>query len=95
MEKIKNIDEKIKKESLYDTGAKRAKPIECFNGDMVREYLTRAVMRVGTVTFEFVNGCTITKPYTNGRGGNKKGWSVRRGESAANIEIINQEEANE
>ena len=75
---IDKIDNKMKKEAMNDIGAKNAKPITSFEGDKVREYLDHAVINGDKITFEFINGCKITKPYSNGRPGNQKGWMERR-----------------
>ena len=75
---IEKIDAEIKKAAMSDVCGKSAKPIFEFDGDKVREYLERAVIKDGTVTFEFINGYTMTKPYSNGQSGNKKGWKERR-----------------
>ena len=74
LSRIREIEAEIKRQAFNDVGAKTAKPIFEFCGEVVSVYLSRAVVINHTVTFEFVNGCTITKAYTNGRGGNKKGW---------------------
>ena len=34
-------------------------------------------MSKNMVTFVFYNGATITKAYTNGKGGNKPGWNKK------------------
>jgi len=77
---IKTLDALIKREAMNDVSGKSAKPMLAFDGEAVKEYLERAVMGDGTVTFEFINGCTITKPYSNGRGGNQKGWRIKQAE---------------
>ena len=75
LSRIRDIEAEIKRQAFNDVGAKNAKPIIEFSSEAVTIFLSRAVVINHTVTFEFVNGCTITKPYSNGRGGNKKGWT--------------------
>jgi len=72
--RIREIESEIKRQAFNDVGAKSAKHILEFSSEIVTTFLLGAVVKDYTITFEFVNGCKVTKPYTNGRGGNKKGW---------------------
>lgn len=72
------VDKKMKLQAMNDVDAKQAKPIQTFEGDKVKEYLDRAVVNGDKITFEFINGCKITKTFDNGKPGNKKGWMERR-----------------
>lgn len=78
LERIAHLDAEIKRQSLADVVGRDALPIVRFEASKVRQYLTRAVIQDGTITFEFANGFVITKQYSNGTGGNKKGWKARR-----------------
>ena len=49
--------------------------IKEFDESKVDKFLDKAIIDNYTVTFRFVNGVEITKPYTNGKPGNKKGWN--------------------
>ncbi|GHV00056.1 hypothetical protein FACS1894211_06590 [Clostridia bacterium] len=77
LKRIEEVDGILKKSALHDTHGKAAKPITEFDGDKVREYLDRAAVTDGTVTFEFINGYKITLPYSNGQSGNRKGWKEK------------------
>jgi ATP-binding cassette subfamily B protein len=85
LKRIAEVDEILKKSALHDTHGKAAKPITEFDGDKVREYLDRAVVSDGAVTFEFINGYKITLPYSNGRAGNQKGWKEKLNKEVTKI----------
>lgn len=53
-----------------------------FDPDKVEKFITKVIVRKGTVTFVFYNGVEITKPFTNGPAGNQKGWMQKK-EAAA------------
>lgn len=53
-----------------------------FEPEKVEKFITKVIVRKGTVTFVFYNGVAITKPFTNGPAGNQKGW-MRKKEAAA------------
>lgn len=53
-------------------GEKRFEKSAVFTKDMA-DFLIQATVKDWTVTFEFANGITITKSYTNGRAGNVNG----------------------
>jgi DNA invertase Pin-like site-specific DNA recombinase len=76
--RIEALDAEVKRQALSDVAGKSAKPITAFEAAAVRQFLERAVIKDNTVTFEFTNGFAVTKEYTNGKGGNKKGWQIRR-----------------
>jgi hypothetical protein len=76
--RINKLDAEIKRQSLADAAGRDAVAIKTFEADKVRKYLARAVVNDGTLTFEFTNGFITTKNYSNGTGGNKKGWAERR-----------------
>ena len=77
MARLKLIDEEIKRQALSDTAGKTAKPQIKYSASLV-EFLESAVITGNQITFNFVNGCVITKEFSNGTGGNKKGWKERR-----------------
>ena len=52
------------------------------NNFKVEKFITKVIVRKGTVTFVFYNGVEITKPFTNGPAGNQKGWMQKK-EAAA------------
>ena len=53
-------------------GEKRFEKSAVFTKDMA-DFLIQATVKDWTVTFEFANGITITRSYTNGRAGNVNG----------------------
>lgn len=48
-----------------------------FDPTKVEQFITKVIMSKNMVTFVFYNGATITKAYTNGKGGNKPGWNKK------------------
>lgn len=56
--------------------------IEDFDPEKVEKFITKVIVRKGTVTFVFYNGVKITKTYTNGPAGNQVGWKQKK-EAAA------------
>lgn len=52
--------------------------IDEFDEEKVRKFLDNIVLNVDTVTFNFINGISITKHFDNGPSGNQKGWKERR-----------------
>ena len=51
--------------------------IEEFDPEKVEKFITKVIMSKGVVTFEFYNGVTISREYTNGQPGNKPGWNKK------------------
>lgn len=52
--------------------------IDEFDEEKVKKFLDYIVLNVDTVTFNFINGISITKHFDNGPSGNQKGWKERR-----------------
>lgn len=46
-----------------------------FNEDKVDKFIEKVIIHNWIVTFKFLNGITISRPYNNGKGGNKIGWN--------------------
>jgi DNA invertase Pin-like site-specific DNA recombinase len=88
LNEIKKVNLALKKVAMSDVSGKSAKPIAEFDAEKVKEYLERAVIKDGEVTFEFINGHTATMPYSNGQPGNQKGWMERRNANVGNSESV-------
>lgn len=69
-EQYRAITEKCVKESDYTL-------ITEFDATKVTKFITKVIVRKGTVTFVFYNGVAITLEYSNGAPGNKPGWNVK------------------
>ncbi len=54
------------------------KPITDCDEDLVSRILKKVIIQNWVVTFEFYNGVQISRSYTNGRGGNQKGWKEKQ-----------------
>ena len=52
--------------------------IETFEEEKVQKFLRKVIVSHHTVTFIFINGAEIMRPYTNGPAGNQKGWLDRK-----------------
>jgi DNA invertase Pin-like site-specific DNA recombinase len=52
-------------------------PITEYSDEKVEQFIEKVTINKKVVTFTFINGVSISKPYDNGRGGNKKGWYER------------------
>ncbi len=53
-----------------------------FDPEKVAKFITKVIVRKGTVTFVFYNGIKISRTYSNGPSGNQVGWMQKR-EAAA------------
>ena len=49
-----------------------------FDPEKVEKFITKVIVRKGTVTFVFYNGVQIMKTYTNGPSGNQVGWKKKQ-----------------
>ena len=48
-----------------------------YDPQKVKKFITKVIVRKGTVTFVFYNGVEITLEYSNGTPGNKPGWNAK------------------
>lgn len=48
-----------------------------YDPEKVKKFITKVIVRKGTVTFVFYNGVEITLEYSNGTPGNKPGWNAK------------------
>ena len=55
-----------------------AKPITEFDEELVGRVIKGVTIKDYVVTFEFYNGVTISRAYTNGPSGNRKGWKEKK-----------------
>ena len=51
--------------------------IKKFDADKVEKFITKVKVSPNTLTFVFYNGVEISRTYTNGQPGNKKGWNKK------------------
>jgi len=71
------IDEREKINREYDTlrpDKADFVPLEEFDEGVMQRFIRKIVIEDWIITFEFYNGVKLKRAYTNGRGGNKKGW---------------------
>lgn len=76
LEEIRDLEETVKTTN-NKIDMSKYKESAVLNDEMA-DFLIRAVVKGWTVTFEFKNGCKITKNYTNGRAGNVNGKLCKR-----------------
>ena len=48
-----------------------------YDPEKVKKFITKVIVRKGTVTFVFYNDVEITLEYSNGTPGNKPGWNAK------------------
>ena len=48
-----------------------------YDPQKVKKFITKVIVRKGTVTFVFYNGVEITLEYSDGTPGNKPGWNAK------------------
>ena len=53
------------------------KPIEEYDEDKVNKFIESVSINHSIVSFKFINGVEISREFTNGSPGNKKGWYER------------------
>ena len=77
-EKIKELQQKIDELDLRGLTKKDFEPITEFDAEKVDKFIEKVTIKNYVVTFTFINGGKISKEYSNGKCGNKKGWSDRK-----------------
>lgn len=70
MEQIAEQRSKMIRESDYTSITK-------FDAEKVEKFITKVKVSPSTLTFVFYNGVEISRTYTNGQPGNKKGWNKK------------------
>jgi DNA invertase Pin-like site-specific DNA recombinase len=53
-------------------------PITQYDDDKVIKFIEKVTILNSVVTFHFINGVKISRPYDNGPSGNQKGWKNKR-----------------
>ncbi len=48
-----------------------------YSDEKVEKFITKVIVQKGVVTFQFYNGVTISRTYSNGQPGNKVGWNKK------------------
>lgn len=77
---IDRVKSEILKYSLYDIRKSDFKQITEFDEEKVDKFIDKVTIHKGVVTFTFINGVSISRPYTNGPSGNQVGWLDRKKE---------------
>ncbi len=77
-EKIKELQQKIDELDLRGLTKQDFEPISEFDAEKVDKFIEKVTIKNYVVTFTFINGGKISKEYSNGKCGNKKGWSDRK-----------------
>lgn len=78
---IADIHEKIAERRTKRVLESEHVPITEFSEEKARQFLTKVVVTMFTVTFEFYNGAKITRAYDNGPAGNRPGWNKKKEEA--------------
>lgn len=66
--------------NLHDIKKSDFKPINEFNEEKVEKFIDKVTVHKWVVTFTFINGVSISRPFTNGPSGNQVGWLDRKKE---------------
>lgn len=77
---IGRVKGEILKYNLHDIKKSDFKPISEFSEKKVEKFIDRVTIHKGVVTFTFINGVSISRPFTNGPSGNQTGWLDRKKE---------------
>ena len=77
---IDNVKKSILELDLKDINKSDFKPISEFSEEKVEKFIDKVIIHKCVVTFIFINGVSISRPYTNGKSGNKIGWLDRKKE---------------
>ncbi len=75
---IETVKAELSKHEMNSLKRSDYKKIQQFNEEKVEKFIDRVIIRNGVVTFRFINGVEISRPYTNGQAGNQKGWMDKR-----------------
>ena len=75
---IEKIINKLSAQKISGVKEKDFTPIDEFNEEKVYKFIDKIVINHYQITFRFNNGVEMTKPYTNGKSGNKKGWKTKQ-----------------
>ena len=76
-EKIKTLMEQIAEQRSKMIRESDYSPITKFSEEKVQKFITKVKVLPNTLTFVFYNGVEISRTYTNGQPGNKKGWNKK------------------
>lgn len=77
IDKVKN---EILKYNLHDIKKSDFRPITEFSEEKVEKFIDKVTIHKWVVTFTFINGVSISRPFTNGPSGNQVGWLDRKKE---------------
>ncbi len=73
-EEVKRVKSEILKYNSNDLKKSDFRQITEFNEEKVEKFIDKVIIHKWVVTFIFINGVSISRPYTNGKAGNKSGW---------------------
>ena len=76
--KRKALEQKVRDYRQAHIRRGAAKPITEFDEELVGRVIKGVTIKDYVVTFEFYNGVTISRAYTNGPSGNRKGWKEKK-----------------
>lgn len=76
--KIKEQEKVMQKFKIKNVTNKDCSPIKGYDLIKFNKFITEILIRDWTITFRFINGVEITKPYTNGEHGNIRDWVVKQ-----------------
>lgn len=74
---IKDVNDELNKHLMRSIAKKDYVHIDEFDEAKVHKFIDIVIINHYNVTFRFINGTEITKPYNNGKPGNKKGWNEK------------------
>lgn len=80
-QRIADVKKKIDERRINTVPESEHIPITEFDPEKAKRFLTKVIVDSFTVTFVFYNGAKITKQYTNGQPGNRRGWKAERMEA--------------
>ena len=78
---IAAICEKIAEHRVRRVPESEHVPITEFSEEKAKQFLSKVVVTMFTVTFVFYNGAKISRTYDNGQPGNKVGWNKKKEEA--------------
>ena len=73
-EQIVALERKAEEIRLAAISSSDCEPITSFDEDKLHRFIRKVALRNWVVTFEFYNGVTISRDYTNGQHGNIQDW---------------------
>lgn len=88
LNEIRYINEQILLNEMRGISKSDLQELKEYDEDKVEKFLETATIKHNVVTFKFINGVEISRKFTNGVPGNKKGWYDRHMDNKANKEGV-------